>query len=778
MKYSSASSGRMQLQLAPVTAARAKTPANSALLSGRGASSEFDVTGFEHLRGQWVWLTLLLELASDEWSAPALYFELDAQEPELHTIGLPCPTKDAPEIELIFNVPANFRSVRFRPNARPGHFKLGEASVLPIGRSRAIAEMLCSISAAHGISRAGLMLVNAVLPRSAVSKHEKRQQIVQGYMRAKLGQYTYAEWIRAFEENPARIVRSKASSGRRQDQPTISIVLPVFNIQEKFLRGAIDSVLQQTYPYWQLCIADDASTAPHIRKVLQQYANRDSRIQVVYRDRNGHIVEASNSALELATSDWVALLDHDDRLHPLALHFVAEASAAHPNVSLIYSDEDKIDEHDRRSEPYFKCDYNYELLLAYNMICHLTVMRRTLIAKLGGFRPGFEGAQDYDLVLRAIEHLSGDQILHLPRVLYHWRAHPGSTALSSQAKPYAAAAGRRAVAEHLARRQLRASVTPHPDLPQMNRVRFALPDPAPKVSIVICTRDRADLLAACVDSISERSSYTNYEVLIVDNGSVEEATFRLLERLPSDRFRVLRDESPFNFSALNNRAVRAALGELVCLLNNDTVVITADWIEEMLSFAVSPGVGAVGARLWYPSGGLQHGGVILGPVHVVHHAHRHLRRGELGYFGRAVIHQSFSAVTGAALMIRKSIYDEVGGLDETLPVTFNDIDFCLRVHNAGYRNVWTPFAEMIHHECATRGDDVSSEKRARVEQETAQMKQRWPQLLNRDPAYSPNLSIEAEDLRIAWPPRIDGYQDVIPAGIAIQARELTLERQQ
>ncbi|MEP6607092.1 MAG: glycosyltransferase family 2 protein [Burkholderiaceae bacterium] len=593
-------------------------------------------------------------------------------------------------------------------------------------------------------------------------------------MQVRLGQYTYAEWIDAFEPKPSHRADLASAHSQWRCQPTVSIVFPVFNVEERFLRAALNSVLAQIYPHWQLCIADDGSTEPHIRKVLQDYSKRDSRIRVVYREHNGHIVEASNSALELATNDWVAFLDHDDRLHPHAFHFVAEAIATHPDVSLIYSDEDKIDAQDRRQDPYFKCDYNYELLLAYNMVCHLTVLRRSLVNDLGGLRRGFEGAQDYDLVLRATEHLSSDQILHLPRVLYHWRAHPGSTALSSQAKPYAAFAGRRAVEEHLQRRGIRATVAPAPDLPEMNRVRYALPDPAPTVSIVICTRDRADLLAACIDSIAERSTYRNYEVLVVDNGSTEAATFRLFERVQSGRVRVMRDASPFNFSALNNRAVRVASGDFVCLLNNDTEIITADWIEELLSFAAQQDVGAVGCRLWYPSGGLQHGGVFLGPLHVVHHAHRHLRRGHPGYFGRAIIHQSFSAVTGAALMIRKSLYDEVGGLDENLPVTFNDIDFCLRVRKAGYRNVWTPYAEIIHHECATRGADSSPGARARVEAETRVMKQRWPAVLQNDPAYSPNLSVESEDFRIAWPARVDGYQHVTPTHLISRREEASV----
>ncbi len=751
----------LELRLVPVKDVEAADlqQTTTGVWIARSGRPEFEVAGLEQFRGRWISMRLRLRVARDEWSSPRLSFDLGTGDFSAFEIPLPRSTAAQPEIELLFNVPSEIRSARLSPIARPGRFELGVATVNVVAKPLAIGRMLRAIAAVDGVGRAIRMLADTIIPLAdPASRWEARHEMVSRYMEVRLGEKSYFNWIKTFEFDHRSAAELAWERRSWRCLPTISIVLPVYNTPQAFLRAALDSVLDQTYPNWELCVADDCSSEPHVRTILSEYAKRDQRIRVVYREANGHISEASNSALSLATGDWIALLDHDDRLHPHALHFAAEAIAANPDVSLIYSDEDKIDENNNRYEPYFKCDYNYELLLAHNMICHLTILRRSLINEVGGFRRGFEGAQDYDLALRAIDKVGSSQVLHLPRVLYHWRAHRGSTASNSDAKPYAAQAARRAIAEHLQRRGVIGTVEAAPEGHGVHRVRYALADPAPKVSIVICTRDRADLLATCVDSIVGRSTYSNYEVVIVDNGSTEDATFRLLDRLPSERFRVLRDDSAFNFSALNNRAVQATGGEFICLLNNDIEILTPDWIEEMLSFAMQPDVGAVGARLWYPGGGLQHAGVVLGLGGVARHIHRNLRRGELGYFGRAALHQSFSAVTGAALMIRKSTYTEVGGLDEQFEVTFNDIDFCLRVREAGYHNVWTPYAEMIHHESATRGVETSPQKTAQAERESLLMANRWGDLLGKDPAYSLNLSLETEDLRIAWPPRTEAYQ--------------------
>jgi len=529
--------------------------------------------------------------------------------------------------------------------------------------------------------------------------------------------------------------------------------MPAYNTDAEVLEAAIKSVQAQVYPHWELCVADDASTQPRVREVLERHRQEDPRIKVVYREKNGHISAASNSALELATGRFVALLDHDDELHPLALHYVAKAIVTHPDCELVYTDEDKIGPDGRRQDPYFKCELNYELLLAHNMVSHLGCYRTERVRAIGGFRVGYEGSQDYDLVLRFLEGLDRGKVIHIPRPLYHWRMVEGSTSASTEEKPYAQTAARRAIAEHLARVGLHGEVLSAPEAPAMNRVRFAVPQPAPSVTIVIPTRDRADLLGMCLDSIHSRTTYPNVAIVVVDNGSVEPDTLALFDRAREKGVTVLRDDSEFNFSALNNRAVRTVATDFVCLLNNDIEILTPDWLEEMVGMASRPGVGAVGARLWYPDMTIQHAGVIGGLGGVAGHPFKGHAKGDPGYFGRAVLHQELSAVTAACLLVRRAIYEQVGGLDETLQVAFNDIDFCLRVREAGYRNVWTPYAEMIHHESATRGYETTPEKHARFVREIAFMHERWGGVLDADPAYSPNLDLSIDGFGLAWPPR-------------------------
>lgn len=566
----------------------------------------------------------------------------------------------------------------------------------------------------------------------------------------------YQEWIRRFDTlTDEKRSKIEHRTQKLERKPLISVLMPVFNPPPQFLDKAIQSVRNQIYPHWELCIADDASTDPNVLNIIEHHQARDKRIKVVYRKQNGHISRASNSALGLVSGDFVALLDHDDLLPEQALFWVAHAIQEHPNAGLIYSDEDKIDAAGARFNPYFKCEFNYELLLAQNMICHLSVYRSQLLSALGGFRTGFEGAQDWDLALRAVEQLTPAQIVHIPLILYHWRAITGSTASPIQGKDYAVAAGRKAVMEHLERCTIPAEVLPAPEAPIFNRIRFAHPNPLPLVSIIIPTRDRAALLSRCIHSILERSSYPIYEIIIIDNGSKQADTLKMFERLPKEYIRVARDETPFNFAALNNAGARLARGEVLCLMNNDLEVLTSDWLEEMVSFAVQPDIAAVGARLWYPDGRLQHGGVVLGIGGVAGHCHRNFPRGASGYFGRMILQQSFSAVTAACLVIRRTVFEEVGGLDETFAVAFNDVDFCLRLRKAGYRNVWTPYAELKHHESASRGYEDTPQKRARYEREKCLIMQRWEDRLRLDPAYNPNLTLDREDFSLAWPPRVE-----------------------
>ncbi|GHS94542.1 hypothetical protein AGMMS50276_07440 [Synergistales bacterium] len=565
----------------------------------------------------------------------------------------------------------------------------------------------------------------------------------------------YAEWIELYDtlsvKQRNRLVRKIE---RMKNPPLISVVTPTWNTSPDFLREAIESVRKQIYPHWELCIADDASTDRCVREILDEYARADARIKVCYRASNGHISEASNSALALAAGDFVALLDHDDTLPENALYEVARAIKKNSSALLFYSDEDKLDLGGRRCEPYFKSDWNPDLFLSHNLFSHLGVYKRDLLTKIGAFRVGFEGSQDYDLALRCIEVVGDSAVCHIPKVLYHWRKVPESAAAGNYKKPYAIQAAVRAIAESLERRGVSADVTEFMPGVGVIRVKYALPY-VPKVSIIIPTRDGFSMTRRCVNSIIDRTDYADYEIILVDNGSKDKKALKYftdIARKPN--VTVLRDDGPFNYSKLNNAAVEACGGEIVCLLNNDTEVIASDWLGEMVSHALRPGIGVVGARLWYPNDTLQHGGVVLGIRGVADHIHRALPRDNGGYCGRAWLIQNLSAVTGACLMVKKSIYCQLGGLnEENLPVSFNDVDFCIRVRDAGYRNLWTPFAELYHYESATRGsDDASPEKTDRARAEADYMLDTYGNELKYDSAYNPNLSLRAP-FELAFPPR-------------------------
>ena len=569
----------------------------------------------------------------------------------------------------------------------------------------------------------------------------------------------YCTWVRKYDTpSPANVRSLRKAAATLARQPSISVVMPVYNTPLEILDQAIRSVLNQAYVRWELCIADDASSMPGIRELLERHAAKDPRIKLRFRDSRGNIAAASNTALEMATGDFVALLDHDDVLPPHALYWVAEAINRHPDARLLYSDEDKIDASGTRYDPYFKPDFNYELFLSQNMVSHLGVYHRELIRSLGAFRSGFDGSQDYDLALRVIATIPRTQIVHIPRILYHWRSIAGSVALDRNEKSFCEPAARRAVTEHL-QSTSGGTIDMAPESPAYHRVRHPLPAEPPRVSIVICTRDHESLLRTAVESIRMLSTYPNYELVIVDNGSRDPQAVAYLASLASQPgIHVIRDDSPFNYSRLNNGAVARCRGDIVCLLNDDIEVITPDWLEEMVSFAIKPDVGAVGARLWYPDGTLQHGGVLIGIGGVAGHAHLRLPKGSQGYFSRAVLQQELSAVTGACLMVRRTVYQEVGGLDEQIAVAFNDVDFCLRLRAAGYRNIWTPFAELIHHESASRGYEDNPEKIARFQREIRFMQDRWGARLTKDPHYNPNCSLRAGDYSLDCHPRQSAWR--------------------
>ena len=572
----------------------------------------------------------------------------------------------------------------------------------------------------------------------------------------------YGTWVRRFDTltlDQTVTYRAKIESLAGPQRPLISVVMPVYNTPGKWLVKAIESVRAQLYPHWELCIADDASTAPHIRTVLQDYVRRDDRIKVVHRENNGHISAASNSALELATGEFTALLDHDDELAQHALAEVVFAINAQPALEFVYSDEDKIDELGRRFDPYFKPDWNPDLLLGQNYTCHLSAFRTARLRAIGGFREGYEGSQDWDLTLRAVTGLDSSIIHHIPRVLYHWRAIPGSTALVIDEKDnYPFIAAQKALTDHLARTQIDGELVSVAGYHW--RLKRTLPNPAPKVSIIIPTRNAESLLRLTISSIMGKTTYPTFEVIVVNNRSDDPATLRYFEELRGIGIRVIDFDAPFNFSALNNFAAKHATGALLAFLNNDLEVISPDWLDEMVAQAWRPEIGAVGALLYYPDDTVQHAGAILGLTGpagkdgVAGHAFKGFKRGAEGQRNRLRLVQNYSAVTAACLVIRSEVFNAVGGFNEReLAVAFNDIDFCLRVRKAGFRNLWTPFAEFYHHESASRGLENTPEKLARFASEVGYMRRTWGPLLDSDPAYNLNLSLQHEDFSLSFPPR-------------------------
>lgn len=550
--------------------------------------------------------------------------------------------------------------------------------------------------------------------------------------------HLYQLWIEKNEPKPSDFSRLRKEVYSLSYQPRISIVMPVYNVDEVWLREAIESVRNQIYPHWELCIADDGSTRPHIRKVLEEYRQQDDRIKVTYLPHNQGISVASNAALALATGEFVGLLDHDDELAPWTLLEVVKLLNQNPDLDFIYSDEDKLEPDGRRSEPFFKPDFSPDLLMSMNYICHFSVFRRSLLTKIGCFREGFEGSQDYDVILRVIEQTC--KVAHIPKILYHWRKIPGSASGSVNAKSYAYKAAVRALEEALERRNICGEITVL--APGRHRIRYKIAGD-PLVSIIIPTKDRLELLRRCIESIREKTIYRNYEIIVVDNGSEELKTIDYLRRIEHyGNCRVVAFNQPFNYSCINNFAVAQANGTFLVFLNNDTEVITPEWLEEMLGHAQRKEVGAVGAKLLFPNNTIQHGGVILRLGGVAGHAFYGLPASESGYMGLATVTRNCAAVTGACMMLRRAVFEEVGGFDEELDVAYNDVDLCLRIILRGYYIVWTPHAVLYHHESASRGNH-------QPERNIRYFCEKWRDFLDRgDPFYNSNLALDRSDFMV------------------------------
>lgn len=696
--------------------------------------------------------------------APVLYLDQGAGFGEDLAQRLP-PVIDG-VVEALVHLPLNIKGLRLDPTDRPAQFRLDDVTIQEIGKIQLLARLIKSHQ--KQIPRGLRYLRQHGL---GATKHKLLEKLQSNMV---VG--SYDSWIQLYDTLTAfdRDAITKAVEAMPR-KPLISIVMPVYNTPEPYLRRALDTVLEQLYPHWELCIADDASTAPHVATVLAEYAARDSRVKTVRRAANGHISAASNSALELASGEFVALMDHDDELPPHALYSVVDEILRHPDVDIIYSDEDKIDENGHRYDPYFKTDWNPDLFHGQNMVSHLGVFRRTLLEEIKGFRVGYEGSQDYDLVLRAVEKTSSERIRHIPAILYHWRVFSSSSSFSTVALPTATDAARRALQDHFQRTDQPVQVVPAPGAQWYTRMIYPVSAPAPLVSLLVPTRDKVELLRQCVEGLLTETDYPNLEVIILDNNSAEKETLDYFAALEDrDRVRVLRYDGPFNFSAINNFGARAAKGELIGLINNDIKVIEPGWLTEMVAHALRSEVGAVGAKLYYGDDTIQHAGVITGINGVANHIHKHLPREHPGHFARLMLTQNMSCVTAACLIMRKAVFDEVGGLDEThLAVAFNDVDLCLRVRDAGYRLVWTPFAELYHLESASRGSDTAPDKIDRFRREIAYMKERWGQSLVEDPFYNPNLTLDAPDFSLAFPPR--GVRPWLRTEQAVSKKELEKE---
>jgi GT2 family glycosyltransferase len=534
----------------------------------------------------------------------------------------------------------------------------------------------------------------------------------------------YQLWLKAHELTPARTRSIRRAAASLAYRPLVSIVMPVYNPDPAWLRDAIESVRAQLYDNWELCIADDGSRRAGVRELLERYQRDEPRARVDYLSKNAGIAAASNAALALATGEFVGLLDHDDKLKPDALFEVAKLLNDRRDLDYVYSDEDKLETDGRLVEPFFKPDWSPDLLMSVNYVTHFSVFRKEIIDKVDGFRAGFDGSQDYDLVLRVAEVT--DRIAHIAKPLYTWRKIPGSAASSVEAKSYAFRAGKKALKDALSRRGTGGEVLDGL-VKGRYRVRYEITG-NPKVAIIIPTRDRLDMLRRCVDSIRQKSSYENYEIIVVDNDSQEEET---LEYLSSFGGRVIKYPHEFSFAKIVNLGAQEADCDALLFLNNDTEIITPEWIEAMLEHGQRPEVAAVGARLLYPDGRVQHEGVIMGlgggSAGNVDHG---------GYFALGETPHNRTAVTAACMLTRPSVFRELGGFDERLRVAFNDVDFCLRAREKGYFIVYTPYATLYHYESATRG-------KLHPQEDERFFRDRWGDPGEyRDPYYNPNLDLE------------------------------------
>ncbi|VWD25246.1 glycosyltransferase family 2 protein [Burkholderia lata] len=538
-------------------------------------------------------------------------------------------------------------------------------------------------------------------------------------------------------------------------KPLVSVLMPMYGESVDYLKSAVRSVLEQIYENWELCISVDRMRDSEVVLYLKSVSERDGRVKIVFHDADGYASVAANAALEMATGEFIAVLGPNDVLSRHALYFVVLRENEIGELNIIYSDKDEIDRNGSRGEGCFKSSWNPDLFFSHDMISHLAAYRTSLVRKVGGFRVEFEGAQDYDLALRCVKASMASRICHIPRVLYHSRQVSESGCVDRDPGNGDRHAGLRALSDYF-KDQPGVSVS-RGHLAGTYRVQYPVSAPAPRVSVIVPTRDGGPLLKKCLHSLLHGTSYENLEVIVVDNQSEGQETVDYLQSLSlQSGVTVLKYDFPFNYSSINNFAVKHASGDVLCFLNDDVEANEPDWLREMVSHALRMEIGAVGAKLLYADGFIQHAGVVMGIGGFASHAHKLYPSTHPGYAGRAMLTQNFSAVTGACLVMRREVFQAVGGFDEeNLPVAFNDVDLCLRIREAGYRILWTPYAVLYHYESYSRGDDqMSAEKRARFNGEKNFMLSRWCTDRLNDPYYNENLTLDREDFTIADFPRI------------------------
>ena len=562
--------------------------------------------------------------------------------------------------------------------------------------------------------------------------------------------YDYGEWYSLTSPTPEELEKQRKTTFA--NPPLLSIVIPAYKTPEKYLREMLDSILAQTSSRWEVCVANGSPRGEGriVEKVMKQYAARDSRFRWKDLGDNLGISGNTNEAIQMASGDYIILADHDDTLPEHALYEVASAIQAHPECDVIYSDEDKLDmDGGALFDPHFKPDFNQDLLTSVNYICHLFVVKRQLLDKVGGFRHEFDGAQDYDFIFRCTEAAGG--IYHIPRVLYHWRCHQDSTASNPESKLYAFEAGARAIMAHYERCGIPARKVEKGVDYGIYHTTFRLEPENPLVSVIIPSKDHTKDLDLCIRSILERATYRNLEFIIIENNSTEAETFAYYKKIQKEfaQVKVVTWEREFNYSAINNFGARYACGEYLLFLNNDTEIIAKGIFEEMLGFCQRPEVGAVGARLLYQDDTIQHAGVVVGFGGIAGHTFIGLHEAENSYFHRAMCAQDYSAVTAACMMTKASVFKECGGFTEELAVAFNDIDYCMKVRALGKLVVYAPYAVMYHYESKSRGLEDTPEKVARFNREIAIFARRWPDILkNGDPYYNPNLTLRKSNFAL------------------------------